>query len=121
MMQLFLFDSFNQSHTCNTGLSILTWGSNHSNLSLDCRSLTFNEDDKQMGINSCQSLATLLVGKDITVASIYDYRRTEFQSESRSLSKRKRTVVWQPTLYTLYTTGTSSQQDEAVSCLSCLT
>lgn len=63
MMQLFLFDSFNQSHTYNTGLPVLTWGSNHSNLPLDCRSLTFNDDDKQMGINSCQSLPTLLVGR----------------------------------------------------------
>lgn len=114
-MRLFLFDSFNQSHTYNTGLSVLT---NNSNLSLDCRSRTFNEDDMQMEINSCQSLATLLVGKDITVASTYGYQITEFQRESQSLSKRNRTVVWQPTLYT---TGTSSQQDEAVSCLSCLT
>lgn len=117
MMQLFLFDSFNQSHTYNTGLSVLTWESNHSNLSLDCRSLTFNEDDKQMGINSCQS-ATLLVGKNITVASTYSYQITEFLSESRSLSKRNSTVVWQPTLHT---TRTSRQQDKAVSCLSCLT
>lgn len=117
MMQLFLFDSFNQSHTYNTGFSVLTWESNHSNLSLDCRSLTFNEDDKQMGINSCQS-ATLLVGKNITVASTYSYQITEFPSESRSLSKRNSTVVWQPTLHT---TRTSRQQDKAVSCLSCLT
>lgn len=57
-MQLFLFDFFQSVTYMEHWPFRPHLGIYHSNLPLDCRSLTFNEDDKQMGINSCQSLAS---------------------------------------------------------------